>query len=79
MESNNQELKISNEFATITVRKVFTGNGQRLEIESSRDNLSIRLDALQLESLTWQNADLFSILLAHSFEAVTDAVNMKEK
>jgi hypothetical protein len=66
-----QELRISNEFASVTVRKVFTRNGERLEIESKGLDLRIRLDALQLESLTWQRADLFSALLQTPLEPKT--------
>jgi hypothetical protein len=37
------------------VRVVQTRNGERLEIQSLRLPYSIRLDALLLEALTWQN------------------------
>ncbi len=56
-------LTISNEFTTVQVREVRTRNGQRIEIRSPRLGLSIRLDPLQLESLTWQDASTFSELL----------------
>jgi hypothetical protein len=62
------EIKIANEYATITVRKISTRNGERLEIRSNGLDLQIRLDALQLESLTWQNIDLFSKFLAQPLE-----------
>lgn len=45
---------IANEFATVTVRKVSTRNGERLEIRNG-DN-AIRLDAIALEALTWSDA-----------------------
>ena len=48
------ETTITNEFTSVRVRKVSTGNGERLEIESMRLPHSIRLDALVLESLTWR-------------------------
>jgi len=48
------ETTITNEFTSVKVRKISTGNGERLEIESLRLPHSIRLDALVLESLTWQ-------------------------
>lgn len=46
---------VSNEFATVTVRKVHTRNGERLEIRSAAQERSIRLDAIALEALTWSN------------------------
>jgi hypothetical protein len=48
---------ISNEFASVVVRKVRTGGGERLELCSMRDERRVRLDALVLESLTWCNPD----------------------
>ena len=47
---------IANEFAAVVVRKVFTRNGERLEIRSLGKDSSIRLDAISLEALTWSNA-----------------------
>ena len=63
----NEPIEITNEFATVTVRRVETRNGVRLRIESPRLQRSIDLDPLELESLTWQSHDLFSGLLAHPF------------
>ena len=48
------ETMITNEFTSVRVRKVQTGNGERLELDSMRLPHSIRLDALVLESLTWR-------------------------
>lgn len=56
-------LTIANEFTTIRVRKVRTRNGERLEVSSAKLGFSIRLDPLELEALTWQDAALFSALL----------------
>ena len=47
---------ISNEFTTVTVRKIRTRNGERLELRSAAQERSITLDALALEALTWSNA-----------------------
>lgn len=47
---------ISNEFATVTVRKVRTRNGERLEIRSAAQNRSVKLDAIALEALTWSSS-----------------------
>lgn len=46
---------VSNEFAAVTVRKVATRNGERLEIRSLEHDRAIRLDALALEALTWSD------------------------
>ena len=61
------ELELTNEFATVRVRRVFTRNGVRLEISSPRLGRSIRLDPLSLESLTWQPMETFSDFLRHPF------------
>jgi len=58
---------IANEFAEVTVHRVPTHNGVRLEIRSARLGRSILLDAVQLESLTWQDPALFSELLVDPF------------
>jgi hypothetical protein len=60
-------LVIGNEFATVTVAKVMTRNGERLRISSSRLNTSVELDALALESLTWQPPETFSRFLERPF------------
>jgi hypothetical protein len=57
---------ISNEFADIRVRKVYTRNGERLQIEARRRGYRIELDALQLEGLTWQSPETFSYFLRES-------------
>ena len=64
----NQEFRIANEFASVTIRKVTTKNGERLEIASNGLGLSITIDALQLESLTWQDPDIFSTFLETPME-----------
>jgi hypothetical protein len=63
----DEPIEITNEFATVVVRRVETRNGVRLRIESPRQQRAIDLDPLELESLTWQSHDLFSRLLAHPF------------
>jgi hypothetical protein len=60
-------ISIGNEFTAIEVRKVLTRNGERLEISSPRLGYSIRLDPLELESLTWQDARTFSLLLKNPY------------
>lgn len=66
-------IELSNEFATISVRKVSTRNGERLEITAPRLGHRILLDALALESLTWQPMDTFSRFLETPFGPVNGA------
>ncbi|MFJ9381818.1 hypothetical protein [Streptomyces sp. NPDC101455] len=59
-------ITIVNEFAEIRVQKVYTRNGERLRIASYRRGSATDLDAIQLESLTWQSPEDFSRLLTSS-------------
>ena len=61
--SGEDPLVVANEFTQVEVRKRRTRNGERLEIVSPNLGRSILLDPLELESLTWQDAALFSTLL----------------
>ncbi|ABM11392.1 MULTISPECIES: hypothetical protein [Mycobacteriaceae] len=54
---------IANEFAVVTVDKIFTRNGERLEIASPRLGFRIQLDPLELESLSWQTKESLSRFL----------------
>lgn len=56
---------IANEFATVTVAKVYTRNGERLEIASPRLGYRVQLDPMELESLSWQPKETFSGFLYH--------------
>lgn len=47
----------------VAVREVETPKGERLELETSDGTGRIRLDAVALESLTWQDDDSFDRLL----------------
>ena len=60
-------IEITNEFARVVVRRVATRNGARLEIFSPRLGYRIHLDAMALESLTWQPTETFSRFLATPF------------
>lgn len=51
------ELRISNEFTSVRVRKIRTRNGEVLEIISSQVDRTVRLDALVLESFTWRSEE----------------------
>lgn len=60
-------LTISNEFASVKVRKERTRNGERLVIVSAKLGHAVRLDSLELESLSWQDPATFSRLLETPF------------
>ena len=66
-ESVEEEFIIGNEFATVVIRKIRMRNGTRLEIFSPRLGHVIRLDAMELESLTWQEKSIFSKFLETPF------------
>jgi hypothetical protein len=59
--------QIANEFAQVTLCKVLTRNGERLEISSPKLGRHIRIDPLELESLTWQTTETFSRFLEEPF------------
>ena len=59
----DRDFELTNEFATVRVRRVYTRNGVRLEISSPRLGSVVRLDPLSLESLTWQTSETFSRFL----------------
>ena len=61
------EFVINNEFAQVICRKVYTRNGERLEVSSPKLGYRILLDALALESLTWQTMETFSKFLENPF------------
>lgn len=60
---NGPIIQIANEFTSVQVSYTRTGNGERLVISSQRLGFEVQLDPLQLESLTWQEPELFSRLL----------------
>ena len=60
-------IEIANEFASVVVRQVQTRNGTRLEIASPRLGFAIQMDAVALESLTWQTMDTFTRFLSTPF------------
>jgi hypothetical protein len=67
VQSADHDFELTNEFATVRVRRVYTRNGVRLEIHSPRLGTVVRLDPLSLESLTWQTSETFSSFLRHPF------------
>lgn len=62
-----EALEIGNEFARVRVTKVWTHCGERLEIEAVRLGYVTRLDAIELESLTWQTPETLSRLLEEPY------------
>lgn len=54
------EFDVSTADRTATVRKLKTRKGERLEIEAPSEGTSLRVDALGLESLAWQEIDTVS-------------------
>lgn len=68
-----EPLSLGNEFAEVTVRKVRTRNGLRLEICSPKLGYAVRLCPLQLEALTWQSSEVFSGFLSNPLGPTTEA------
>lgn len=60
---------IGNEFTGVLVRKVWTKQGERLELRVPRTGGRILLDAMQLEILTAQDPERFSELFATQLDA----------
>ncbi|WP_230206503.1 hypothetical protein [Microbacterium gorillae] len=65
--SGGEYIDIANEFAHVLVRKIYTRNGERLEIIAPHLEKQIRLDPLELEALTWQTTATFSRMLEEPF------------
>ena len=61
-------IEVGNEFASVGVRRVLTRNGVRLQVRSAKLESDVFLDAVVLESLTWQTADSLSLLLETPLE-----------
>lgn len=57
---------VANEFADVVVSRVATRNGMRLEIWSPRRGTRVHLDAVELDSLTWQPPETFTELIERS-------------
>ena len=63
----DEPFELANEYATVTVRMVYSRNGARLEIVAPRLGRGIRLDPVELETLTWQPHETFSQWLRTPF------------
>jgi hypothetical protein len=62
-----EPVRIANEFAFVRVQKVLTRNGERLEIDAPKLRHRILLDAVELESLSWQTHGTLSKFLETPF------------
>ncbi|WP_370326635.1 dihydrodiol dehydrogenase [Euzebya sp.] len=73
--------ELANEFAVVHVQRVHTHNGVRLEITSPRLGRSIRLDPVELESLTWQTPATFTAFMETPFgpEGDDDVASAQEE
>jgi hypothetical protein len=60
-------IELGNEFTQVVVELVRTRNGARLRISVPASGRQIALCPLELESLTWQEPEFFSGLLATPF------------
>ncbi|MEU6700897.1 hypothetical protein [Pseudonocardia sp. NPDC046786] len=68
-----ESISVGNEFAEIRVSRVETRNGARLLIEAPKSGQWVALCPLEVESLTWQNADTFSAMIGHPFGPVFES------
>jgi hypothetical protein len=66
-----ESFELANEFAAVTLTKVRTRNGVRLEIHSPRAGALIRLDPLELEALALQDPELFTRLVGDRGDEVS--------
>jgi hypothetical protein len=55
--TTSDPFQIVDDGASVTARKVFTRMGERLELTAEALGRSVRLDAIMLESVTWQDPD----------------------
>lgn len=77
MHADDRTITIANEFTTIRVRKVYTRNGERLEVHSPKLGFTIHLDPLELECLTWQPPQTFSELLRSPYGPEDDVADIR--
>lgn len=68
--------ELSDGTRSVVLEKLRTPNGERLVIESAGE--SVRLDAVALESLTWQDDEFFADLTGHPHEKSVDATGDAE-
>ncbi|MHC3437432.1 hypothetical protein ACYJ1Y_04850 [Natrialbaceae archaeon A-gly3] len=66
--STIEEFDVSSPERTVTVRKLKTRKGERVEFESPVDESTLSVDALGLESLAWQELDVFAAYLSSEYD-----------
>lgn len=66
-EQTDDELRVTTNGVAVTLQKVRTPNGERLAVHNESRG-STRLDALDLESLTWQDAGFFVELVDETYD-----------
>jgi hypothetical protein len=66
MTASGPSFSVENEYATVLISRVETSRGDRLEIFVPKSGRRVLLDAVQLESLSWQEESFFSELLRGS-------------
>ncbi|MGN6791432.1 MAG: hypothetical protein ACTHJW_03480 [Streptosporangiaceae bacterium] len=65
--AGGRRIEFGNEFTRVVVELVRTRNGARLRISVPASGREISLCPLEIESLTWQEPEFFSRLLATPF------------
>lgn len=63
-----QTTRVSDDVTSIELRKIFTPAGERLELEAPALGQQIRLDAMELEALSWQKHAAFVTFLERGYE-----------
>lgn len=63
-----ERFDVSSTEQTVTVRKLKTRKGERIEFESPADGSTLTVDALGLESLAWQESDIFAAYLSSEYD-----------
>jgi len=66
-----EPIRLADDHADVVIRKIFTRMGERLEIAAG--DRSVRLDAIMLESVSWQDADELGGEATGSTTSATDA------
>lgn len=54
-----ESVTVSDDVTSVSYRKIFTPAGERLEVEAPNVGFQIRLDAMELETLAWQDHETY--------------------
>lgn len=71
----DEPIVLEGDGVTVTLRKAYTPNGQLLEISSLEATDSTRLDAIELESVTWQDRDTLYAVMGENGDGRGDALD----